>query len=267
MPDRSPLLDSRFVESGGQTVHYLQTTAPARPDRPPVVLVHGFASCRYMAPLALRLAPDVAVYAPDLPGFGRSPNPPRGLHVEGLADALADWMTAVGIDRAVHVANSFGGQILVELAVRHPDRVDSLVLQGLTGDPLTQDPVDQTLRWLINALTEPPAMRWGILKHYDDFGVRQLMTSFGDLLRQPVDARLLKVQAPALVVRGTEDEIMTAAWARSAAELLPRGRLIEMPGAAHTLNYSHSEPFARMIRGFLGFGPHPGGAEAVSGAS
>jgi pimeloyl-ACP methyl ester carboxylesterase len=263
MADRAPLLDSRFVESGGRTVHSLQTTAPVPPGRPAVVLVHGFASCRYMAPLALRLAPNFPVHAPDLPGFGRSANPDGGLHVAGLADALADWMTAVGLDRAVLVANSFGGQIAVELAARHPDRVEALVLQGLTGDPLTRDPVDQALRWLLNALTEDPAMRWGIVRHYDDFGLRQILTSFGDLLRQPVDERLPQVRAPALVVRGSEDEIMTAAWARSAAELLPRGRLIEMPGAAHTLNYSHSAPFARVIRTFLGFGSRPGGTGAT----
>jgi len=100
-----------------------------------------------MAPLALRQAPVFPVQAPDLPGFGRSPNPGAGLHVAGPADALADCMAAVGLDRPVPVANSFGGRIAVELAVRHPDRVDPLVLQGLTGDPMIRDPRDGT-RWI-----------------------------------------------------------------------------------------------------------------------
>ena len=43
------------------------------PARPPAVLVHGLGmSGRYLAPTAERLAADFRVYAPDLPGFGRT---------------------------------------------------------------------------------------------------------------------------------------------------------------------------------------------------
>ena len=104
--------------------------------RPPVVLVHGYGmSSRYMVPLALELAPDFRVYAPDLPGFGRSSKPRKVLDMVELADALAGWMARIGLRRAVMIGNSMGCQVLVEFAVRHEDWVDRLVLQGLTPDP------------------------------------------------------------------------------------------------------------------------------------
>ena len=98
--------------------------------RLPVVLVHGYGmSSRYMMPLALELARDFAVYAPDLPGFGRSSKPRKVLDMVELADALAAWMACISLRRAVLVGNSMARHVIVEIAVRHSDRVDCLVLQ------------------------------------------------------------------------------------------------------------------------------------------
>src|SRR4028119_988264 len=72
---------------------------------PPVVLVHGLVvSGRYMVPLLEELARSPTVYAPDLPGFGRSEGPARALDVAGLADALATWMRAAGLSGGALVA-------------------------------------------------------------------------------------------------------------------------------------------------------------------
>ena len=92
--------------------------------------MHGYGmSSRYMMPLALELARDFAVYAPDLPGFGRSSKPRKVLDMVELADALAAWMACISLRRAVMVGNSMARQVIVEFAVRHSDRVDCLVLQ------------------------------------------------------------------------------------------------------------------------------------------
>ncbi len=104
--------------------------------RAPVVLVHGLGvSSRYMRPLARHLATDLRVHAPDLPGFGRSGKPRRVLSIPELADWLAAWMEAAGLRRAALVGNSLGCEILVELVLRHPERVERLVLQGRTPEP------------------------------------------------------------------------------------------------------------------------------------
>jgi 2-hydroxy-6-oxonona-2,4-dienedioate hydrolase len=67
-------------------------------DAPKIVLVHGEGmSSRYMVPTALQLAPYYHVYAPDLPGFGKSDNPSHILNMAELGDALAAWMQAMSI--------------------------------------------------------------------------------------------------------------------------------------------------------------------------
>jgi 2-hydroxy-6-oxonona-2,4-dienedioate hydrolase len=112
-----------------------------------VVLVHGLiVSGRYMVPTAELLAAHYRVFVPDLPSFGKSEKPPRTLDVAGLSDSLAAWMGEVGLIRAALVGNPFGCQIIVELAVRHPERVERAVLQGSHDGPPGEDcpPADGT---------------------------------------------------------------------------------------------------------------------------
>ncbi len=80
--------------------------ADARPrlgdprGRAAVVLVHGLVvSARYMIPATKRLALRQRVYAPDLPGFGKSGKPAHVPGVPGLSDALDCWMMKLGLER------------------------------------------------------------------------------------------------------------------------------------------------------------------------
>jgi pimeloyl-ACP methyl ester carboxylesterase len=86
-------------------------------------------------PTAVALAPLCTVAAIDLPGYGDSAKPRAFLRIDGLADALVAWMDALRLESAHWIGNSFGCQILADLALRHPDRVNRLVLQGPTVDP------------------------------------------------------------------------------------------------------------------------------------
>ena len=59
----------------------------------------------------------------------------RVLNVTGLSDSLAAWMREIGLERAALIGNSFGYQIIADLAVRHPERFERTVLQGPAMDP------------------------------------------------------------------------------------------------------------------------------------
>lgn len=77
---------------------HAQVREDAGTDRAPVVLVHGYGiGSSYFVPLAERLAGHVRVYAPDLPGHGRSDHDARPLGIAELGAALAAWMGARGL--------------------------------------------------------------------------------------------------------------------------------------------------------------------------
>jgi 2-hydroxy-6-oxonona-2,4-dienedioate hydrolase len=93
MNERDQRLGSLWVDVGGLRMHARAAIDTADGAALPVVLVHGLVvSSRYMIPLGVRLTEWTHVYAPDLPGFGKSDHPERPLNIAGLADALAGWM-------------------------------------------------------------------------------------------------------------------------------------------------------------------------------
>ena len=94
---------------------------------PPVVCLHGVtAHGGRFARLAARL-PGFRVVAPDLRGHGLSGwEPPWGIETH-LVDVL-ETVDAEGIQRAAWVGHSFGGRLVLELAARHPERVDRAAL-------------------------------------------------------------------------------------------------------------------------------------------
>jgi 2-hydroxy-6-oxonona-2,4-dienedioate hydrolase len=250
-------LECRRVLVAGAEIFFQVLRSEAASHRPPVVLVHGYGmSSRYMMPLALELARDFAVYAPDLPGFGRSSKPRKVLDMVELADALAAWMARIGLRRAVMIGNSMGCQVLVELAVRHQDRVDRLVLQGLTPDPAARTVRQQVWRQLVNSRHD---VSWAImrigLRDYAAAGPRRLLLTLRHILRHRVEDQLPLITMPTLVVRGTRDAVMPHEWAHKAASLLPRGRLVEVASGAHIMHFHAPDRLARMLRRFLELSP------------
>lgn len=239
------------VRAGG---HELFVRVPIWPLPPgvPVVLVHGMViSSRAMTDLADVLGRYVPVLAPDLPGYGESEKPRRTLALWELADSLSLLLTACGIPKAMFVGNSLGCEVLTELAIRHPDQVERLVLQAPTPDPAARSWTRQLWRILKNNRIEPNKPGLTSLIDYAKAGVPRALGTFGLLMRDPIEAKLPKIAAPALVVRGTRDPVVPQGWAERAAGLLPRGRLALLEGGAHTLNHSHPGALAALILPFL----------------
>ena len=144
-------IGERDLLAGGFRMFFRYSACPSPAPRLPVVRVHGLGlSGRYMLPVARHLAPHFAVYLPDLPGFGDSEKPADTLDVPGLADALAAWIAAAGLARAALLGNSFGCQIIADLAARHPDLVERAVLQGPTTPPDERSWLWQFVRWRQN---------------------------------------------------------------------------------------------------------------------
>jgi 2-hydroxy-6-oxonona-2,4-dienedioate hydrolase len=248
---------------GGLRVHARASGGPAPRVSTAVVLVHGLVvSSRYMVPTAEQLARYRRVFAPDLPGFGRSERPLQALDVAGLADALSAWMGEVGLERAALVGNSMGCQVIVDLAVRHPDRVERAVLQGPTMDPLGRSVPRQVGRFLLDVPREPISLLPIELLDYLSVGTRRAWRTFRYALKDRIEEKLPNMRVPTLVVRGSRDPIVPQRWTQEMTALLPMGRLSVIPGAAHAANYGWAAEFARVIQEFLDEGNRPPSGES-----
>jgi 2-hydroxy-6-oxonona-2,4-dienedioate hydrolase len=247
---------SEWAEVGGLRMHARVAARPPTPDAPRIVFVHGIGvSGRYLMPTAMRLANEFRVYVPDLPGFGLSAKPASVLDVPALADALAAWMRAMKLTSAALLGNSFGCQVIAEVGVRHPALISRAVLQGPTIDPRARTVPRQLLRWAVNSPFEPrPAwisLGSVVRQDYRDAGVRRVIATFRHALRDRIEDKLPHLDVPTLVVRGARDPIAPQRWAEEAARLLPQGRLVVVPGAAHTMNFTSPDALARVVRPFV----------------
>jgi pimeloyl-ACP methyl ester carboxylesterase len=240
-------LESRRVVANGLSVHtWVGGTGP------PVVLVHGFGvSSRYMLPLARSLAGSFTVFAPDLPGYGRSEKPPTPLGIAGLASALEDCLDALGLEQPAFAANSLGCQVVTELAVRKPERVGPLMLIGPTIDPKHRRARHQVLRGVRDAGREPLSLLALVARDDAVMGLRALLATARSALADRIEDRLPAIEQPTLVLRGEEDPFVSEEWAEAVASLLPRAGLVVVPGEAHAVHYTRPELVAGLVRELL----------------
>lgn len=245
-------LESTWSTLNGLRIHAHVSSKPDRADAPAIVLVHGLGvSSRYLVPTEKRLAPYYRVYAPDLPGFGRSDKADHVLNITELTDALAGWAARAGPARATFLGNSLGCQIIVDLAVRYPQMVESAVLVGPTLDPRARSLSRQIGRGMLDLLREPLSY-WPLLAmDYAIAGPQRTVRTLQLALEDPIADKLPDVRAPTLIVRGSRDPIAPQSWVEKMARLLPSSRLVILDGVSHVANYTAPHELVRVVRAFL----------------
>ena len=249
---RGVKLASHWIRIGPWRVHARVALDQAPRGALPVVLVHGIGvSSRYLIPTGEQLARWYPVLVPDLPGFGASERPTRALTLTELAETLYAFVQAMDIHHAAFLGNSFGCQLIAELAMRHPAIVERAVLVGPTIDAAARTWSQQTLRLLADAVHEPLSLLPLVAEDYVRCGTRQIRATFEAALADSIESKLPHIQAPTLVVRGARDRIAPGRWVESLTRLLPYGWLYTIPGAAHAANYSHGRELAMVTQAFL----------------
>jgi pimeloyl-ACP methyl ester carboxylesterase len=101
---------------------------------PPIVLIHGMLnSSSHWQAVALNLAREYTVIAPDLVGHGDSAAPRGDYSLGAHAASIRDLLAAIGIDRATLVGHSLGGGVAMQFFYQFPQRVERLVLVSSGG--------------------------------------------------------------------------------------------------------------------------------------
>jgi 2-hydroxy-6-oxonona-2,4-dienedioate hydrolase len=246
-------LVARRVDVNEMSIFFWMSHEATESVQMPLILVHGLSmSSNYMLPVARALAPDLPVYVPDLPGFGRSDKPDHVYSVKELADFLVEWMETMGIGRAAFLGNSLGCQIVADLALRHRERIEKAIMVGPSVDPHARSMYQQVVRLLYDGLLyERPSLIPLALENYLVAGPVRTFKTFRSLLEDPIEHKMRRITVPTLVVRGDRDLIVPQYWVESAAARLPNGRLVVMEGTAHAANHSSPNRLAEVVRDFL----------------
>ncbi len=101
----------------------------------PLIVLHGaYMNIDDMGEIIPRLARTHRVYVLEFQGHGRTDDIDRPITYQNLADDVAAFMEAVGIPRADVFGYSMGGTAGLQLAIRHPERVDRLIVASVAYD-------------------------------------------------------------------------------------------------------------------------------------
>ncbi|MDQ3936470.1 MAG: alpha/beta hydrolase [Actinomycetota bacterium] len=239
-------------------------------SRETIVLVHGIpGSSRIWRGVKERLEPDFRVIAPDLLGFGTSPEPepgPDGVWADAQARALAARLDDEGIERATLVGHDYGGPVSLALAALRPELPERLVLCATNTFPDVPIPLPiRAVTWPVvgdlaaRVLFSGPSLRK--LAGDDLVGdareQRTTRTIFTTALREletryaPIERSLRTIRAPALVVWAGKDPFFETEQGRRTAEALPDGRLLLYEDCGHYVPAEQPGRLAADIRAFV----------------
>ncbi|MFV8750061.1 alpha/beta fold hydrolase [Nannocystaceae bacterium ST9] len=228
---------------------------------PALVLVQGIGlDGRFWFDTPERLAADLdnpwRVLVPDNRGVGRSDLPSRPWSMADMADDVAAVLDHAGVRQAVIVGISMGGMIAQHVALRHPERVNGLVLMATTpGLPHGKLPELDTLGALLSA----PLRKAGhlqtlaklVLPEHAHDRASELLAGWIGLMRehQPrkpaffgqlgavlghsTGRRLARIRVPTRVVTGDRDSLVPPANSKLLSERIPNATLEILTGVGH----------------------------------
>jgi pimeloyl-ACP methyl ester carboxylesterase len=205
-------------------------------------------------------------------GAGRSPLPPEGFTVPGMADDAAALLRALGVPTA-HVAGFSGGSAIAqELALRHPDVVRSLVLVSTwaRADVYLRT-VMNSFRWLVDAPSERAMLEAFFLwiytpRAHEDGTVDQIIRETlafphpqsAEAFQRQLDTfmahdtlhRLPEITVPTLVVAGELDIATPPRYGRVVAEHIPGAEFVVLAGEAHQPFQERPAEFNALVDAF-----------------
>ena len=219
-----------------------------------------------MAPL---LADTFQVVGIDLPGHGRSEDPDHELELEDLTEAVVAVLDDLGADRTHMLGHHGGVSVCIDLANRHPDRVEKVILSGggtrsaeqlsaLKAQPMTRDlPMDAdgdflTQTWKVyrkmSAQKTPPEItilpfNVGLQARLRPYDIHQALYRWdGETARK-------NFTKEALLIRGLEDIYSGDVAARHAQ--MDNSTYVEIADGGAWLFYEQPEVCAEVIRDFF----------------
>src|SRR3954469_1684510 len=252
-----------------------------------LVVLHGFAgSSASCAPLILELTGLRRVIAIDIIGHGASsaPEDPSHYVFEQALHDLAEVTAQLGIARAAWLGYSMGGRLALGMAVDHPERVSSLILESATAgiqhekERLQRMEADQELATRIEEVgTEAFVQEWERLPIWESqralpaevlrfqrvirlrnraIGLANSLRGMGQGAQPSYWDRLDEIDVPVLLIPGALDRKFVGIAGQMGIRIA-NAELAVVPDAGHAVHLERPGDFLEIVRAFIAKCDHP----------
>ena len=233
----------------------------------PLIVLHGaYMNIPTMGEIIPRLAKTHRIYAVELQGHGRTTDIARPITYPKMADDVAAFMDSVGLEKADVFGYSMGAQVGLQLAIRHPSKVNKLVAASAAYDlkgwqPSFTEAIPQMTVEMISAM--PFAKGYPKLAANPN-GFPELARKLIALEKEPMawEADLKALKTPVLVIAGDADvatlehsvalfRLLGGGVMGDMGKPLPASRLAILPATSHTAVITQVDLLHGFIEPFL----------------
>jgi pimeloyl-ACP methyl ester carboxylesterase len=240
-------------------------------EGPPLVLVPGLAGgFELLGPLARRLSRHFQVISYQLRGEEDCFALRRRFDMADLVEDLREFLDWFGLESPPVLGVSFGGVLALELAARHPHRLEALVVQGagarfergllqqvaglvLSRYPLPADNpfVNQFFNLLFGSRQKPGPLFEFVTRQCWQTDQSVMAHRFHLVESYNMSHRLDQVRVPALILAGERDLLVSPQSLQALVEGLPNSRLVHLPRCGHLAFVAQPDRVASEVRQFL----------------
>lgn len=227
---------------------------------PPLILLHGATSIGgedFAAQIPL-LSRAFLVHVPDARGHGRTRwDAANGFRYDWLVDDVEAFADALGLATFHVVGFSMGAMTALQLAARHPERLRTAVIVGITTQREPRASVARRLMDPARIDREDPSFAALLSRRHDagqgEGAWRRLLPALAaDVAAQPLlsPRELRRIDLPVLVVCGDRDPFVPVDHAWGLQRQLPDGRLFVAPDCGHEVTAKRPALFNEALAGF-----------------
>jgi pimeloyl-ACP methyl ester carboxylesterase len=233
----------------------------------PLVVLHGaYMNIPSMGAILPMLAKTHKVYALEFQGHGRTTDIDRPITYQNLADDVAAFMNAVKLPKADVFGYSMGAAAALQLAIRHPDKVNKLVTASVAYDAKGWQPAFTAM---IPSMTPEMLVNTPLPAEYrklapDPNGFPELARKLIQLEKEPMawETDVRKLKMPVLIISGDADvatlehtvslfRILGGGEMGDMGKPLPAARLAVLPATSHTAVITQPDLLLAFIEPFL----------------
>ncbi|MDO4319201.1 MAG: alpha/beta hydrolase [Bacteroidales bacterium] len=247
------------ININGVNVHYRTGGSGA-----PVILMHGWGCDSSTLSLFQRVAMEHnSFYNIDLPGFGKSGEPPTPWGIEEYTAMLEEFVKALGLSNIILLGHSFGGRIAILYSSRNPVR--KLVLVDAAGvkpkrslDYYFKVYSYKLAKWLYPTIVgkekaeemiENMRSRRGSYDYVNCSPMmRQVMVK---VVNTDLRHAMPRIKAPTQLIWGENDTATPMRDAKIMLKLIPDAGLVSFPGAGHFSFVDNPYQSAAVFRRFI----------------
>ena len=232
-----------------------------------VLILHGWGSnsAKWIKVQDGLVADGFRVIVPDLPGFGKTPEPLSTWTISDYSRFVYEFTNKLNIDKLILAGHSFGGRISIDYAVRYPQQLDKLILISAAGvvrhekvkikifliltkigNFVFSTPILSSLKPLVGRVAYKLAGARDYKKASD--GMQSVIKN---ILNENLRIFLPNITIPTLILWGENDVMTPVGDAEIIDREVPNSYLYIFKNQPHALNLTIPQKLAKQISAFL----------------